>query len=77
MLEQRPVDFGQSFQNRRIGRDMFAQAHERPHDEDTHLDCPLAVENVGSHHGTVFGKCPGTDTAFPPWELVTICDRFG
>ena len=59
MLEQRAIDFGQTFQNGVIRGNMLAQADKCPYHKHTHLDRPLAAKNVRGHHGTMFRESPG------------------
>jgi hypothetical protein len=59
MLKQYAVDFRQSFQNRLIGGDVFAQADEGSNHKYTHVDGSFASKNVRRHNRAIFCEGPG------------------
>ena len=58
MLQQGSVDFGEPLEDRAVGCHLFAHTDERPDDEDAHLDCALATQDVCCHQCAVLCESP-------------------
>ena len=58
VLEQCPVDLRQPLEDRFVGRNQFAQAHECPNHVDAHVDGAFTSQDVGGHEGAMLGERP-------------------
>lgn len=59
VLQQHFVNFRQSFEDRRVGRQLLAHLHERPHHKHAHGHGFRTVQNRRRHDCAVFGEGEG------------------
>jgi len=59
VLEKAFVDFGESFEDRGIGHELFAHFDEGANDINAHGHGAVGVQDSGRHERAVFGEDPG------------------